>query len=766
MKSPVPEIPQPKLAPIPRDLAAGKITRHFECRRSFPLLTIHGPSGVGKSHLGGLGITQRLRVLCGSDSPSLISIPVSTEDTSADIAVRVTDQLIDQHAAFASRRKTSVFREKMRRSASRQPKETASRLRFMMRHCEVGDFSLKSATHVVHIDGLEKLFVRNRGSGAAPLDDESIGAEAEEIALFLGELAGMKSVLFTVSYRSWVASAFEEILREQEFDPEKRFDYELTYPDERELIRVVRKMLIPIGEQLDQLSESDELGSFLIDSIKQNPPSLGLLPSVIRDLQSIEIGSGNLAAGLLDRYLENNGMAGHIASRSERLYWKLETAEKLAAKEICLRIGESEESSLLLPEVAGDPDFWSAANQLVANRTLSLEGGRFSEARLTASHDSLLSTWPRSVRWIGAENSVGLSHLRKLDDKALSWEIGDRRKALLIDDEDQLEIASLVLQNEDLCAEMSLLTREFIQHSLRRQQGFRDQLWKIAIPVFAAISLFFVILTAVILSDDPGTPSREPGQDLRLQSKTASKVEDAGHGTYVGQGNRTPTGYTGALPPVEQVKPVPQMEGLDGRSGDDVHLSRSDLFGENTELENPAIETISLQRPLSTAESNAPSSEADLSSSTAPWVQIFESLGSHIETGNTNRALDGLTVFHEKTVREPDQVAGIEPIQVKELAALLGKLALQQKDRAAMQAAWKEEMAAQSFTGLTTNFRMLMARIALNEGREKAAVSFLAETSAGGAVNRESIEAAKAAVGFYFGEKTSAAANIRTLLNR
>lgn len=289
----------------------------------------------------------------------------------------------------------------------------------MMRGTEKGAVDLKKIQIVISIDGLEKVFEDNVRKGA-DLSEIAICGDEEDPVGFLAKLIGMKTVLFTMAYRGWVSGEVNRFLEDRGISEDKRYNLNLSYPNPEETERIVTKMLVGSGDRGEGAKHLDQYGDTLVESIKNHPACIGMLPKIV---ESAFIDAGGLQS--------ENPILDHLAKSADRVFLEQNTATKLALEELFTKLIEGN-GRLLLKDAAIARELWSAALLFVEHRILAIDGRSYRKARIVVAHRDLLSVWKRAVHWSESDRVVGLSQLRNLDDKALSWELGDRSKALLL----------------------------------------------------------------------------------------------------------------------------------------------------------------------------------------------------------------------------------------------------------------------------------------------------------------------------------------------
>lgn len=862
---------------IPRDRAASQIIDHLEGGKSLPLISVHGPSGVGKSDLAGPILLQRLRKISGKSTPKLLRIQISKDDSAIDVALKITDLILDHHGEFRSRKSAKVFREKILRSVRRSPSEAAERLRTMMRSSESAKFDLRKIQLVICLDGVDKLF-ENRARCGADLSKSAICGDVNDPVGFLNKLVGMKTILFTMAFRSWIARDVRTILERGSIDRTRRIDQLLSYPDAEEVEEIVKKVLEPIKKENKNQSEIEEYGDLLADTLRKNPALIGVLPTVVEKMFRDMNGGYTRGEGCVDRHLANNGLLGDLTGKADEIYLQQNANNKLALEEVFSNLIKGE-GRLLIKDAVMSDELWAIALNFVGNRILAIDGRSYRDARFIVTHKGLLTNWTRTENWTGARKSVGITQLRSLDDRALSWQLADKNKALLISSEPIKEDAELILKDSELSSQLSPLTREFLTKSLKPKRELKKILVsrKLWIPIGSLFALFFLFCVVVVVMPDPGAPQatvepapptpekQEAAPQPEPEKETAAPEMIAGPvpapKSFIEEAKVAPltdellataeqlsatseliteevillpeeTLLAKPLPVPTEVEVITAVDQITSKAGSEesaipmalpsaqAHFEKSLVElkqGQNgkkqatetpkKKAEKPArktaaetkvkkadttvgkavpqeglesagghIEKVVLKQPkddshrlyegLTNRRLEVGGAETRIVNITqnSSWREILNSMGSAIAEDDLDVVLDSLKSFHDKTIQFPDEIENIQVSEFKDLTSHLGKVALIQQDRIAMQGAWKLELVSQNVVELNTHLRMLMARLALNAGRNEEAVAYLAQTKIEGEINQASIDFVKAAIGWHFDEGGKAAESFRKVL--
>ncbi|MDF1815153.1 MAG: hypothetical protein P1V20_23325 [Verrucomicrobiales bacterium] len=849
---------------IPRDRAVSQVTEHLKTQNTLPLISVHGPSGVGKTHLAGPVLQQELKKFSGKSNPKLLRIQITGNDSSVDIALAITDMIIENHSEFRSRKAAKVFRDKMQRSVRRSPSEAAERLRSMMRTSEKGKFDFKKLQLLICLDGVDRLF-ENRARCGADLSKAAICGDVNDPVGFLNKLVGMNTILFTMVFRSWVARDVKIILDRGGLDKSRRYDLLLSYPNPEEVEDIVAKVLTPVKEYAKNPSEVDEYGDLLTDTLRKNPALTGAVPATVEKMFRDNEGDLKRTADCVDRYLENNGLAGELAKKADEIYLAQNSNNKLALEEVFANLIKND-GRLLIKDAVMSEELWAIALTFVDNRILAIDGRSYRDARFIVTHKALLSTWTRAIGWTETKKrSVGITQLRSFDDKALSWQLAEKNKALLIESDEILENARLVLNDSELASQLSSLTKEYLTRSLKPKRDMKKILLskKLWIPVGSVFTAFFAFVVFIIVVPDPAAQAEvaDSNQDAAVEPvQPAGDAEEITEDTPVPQSvleeieaiplvpdllasaelisvsatiaeEEVPLLPEMALLPQEEegirveevAEPVMQIEPLPSEREVISHIVQLQKETESKipltlpsaqahlkkKLEEITEQTVQTEVPIPVEEKSVgkqvPAEALEAASghiekrklvdvrendsarlynglsnhrleiggaeskienitSKSSWRKILNAMGEGIAHEDMDEVLDALIRFHEKTVVFPDEIKNIQVAELRDLTSHLGKVALIQKDRVAMQGAWKLELVSQNMAELNTGLRMLMARVAINAGREKEAVAILAQTGIQDEINQASIDFMKAAVGWHFNEGGKAAENFRKLL--
>jgi hypothetical protein len=702
----------------------------------------------------------------------------------------------------------------------------------------------------------------------------------------------MKTILFTITHRSWASRDIRMVLDSGGIRNDRRFDLHLSYPNAEEVEEIVAKVIAPIIEQSDHPDEVEEYGDLLTDTLRKNPALIGLLPRTLaatfRDID----GGYTRSEGCAERFLENNGLVAELATKADEIYLQQNTNNRLALEEVFANLIKGD-GRLLIKDVAMSEELWAIALNFVDNRILAIDGRSYRNARFITTHKGLLSSWERAVNWTGAKRSVGITQLRFFDDKALSWQLAERNKALMMRNREALEDAAVILRDSELSSQLSPLTREYLVKSLKPKRGLKDVLmskyiWVPAGAIAAGLFLLIALIIVIpeeILNPDLSKNSEQPEEvkvtkvemaipknlelkpvatkkfleeiklgpvteDLLASAERLSDASDPGTEELPLLTElelvpvSSPAGATKAFPVLPKVEPLPEEPPVITKSDLLSHLdqlkrrksgieytvplglpSAQNHFEEGLpEAEETAAKESNSKEQIKSASSEpiekAPDPEPKLISpggkpvpveglesatghiektvlptmkgddnarlfvglsnhrlevggaetdivnitSEASWREILNTMGGAIAGENVDLVLDSLRSFHEKTILFPGEIKNIQVSEFRDLTSHLGKVALVQQDRVAMKGAWQLELVSQNVVELNTSLRMLMARLALNAGRDEEAVAYLAQTKIQNEIKKESVDFVKAAISWHYNETSKATETFRKLL--
>lgn len=787
---------------LPRDRAATQIVDHLKEARKLPLVTIHGPSGVGKTDLAGPIIHQRLKVLSGKSTPKLVPVQIESDHSPEDLVLRITEEIIEHHSEFRSKKSSSVFREKFRRLVKRSPSDAAERLRLMMRATEKGAVDLKKIQLVISIDGLEKLFEDNVRIGV-DLSEIAICGDREDPVGFLAKLIGMKTVLFTITYRGWVSGEVTRILENRGITEDRRYNLNLSYPNPEEAERIVTKMLVGSGAHGEGSKHLDQYGDTLVECIKNHPACIGMLPMIVESAFAEAEGLQSETA-ILDL----------LAKSADRAFLEQNTATKLALEVLFTKLIEGN-GRLLLKDAAIARELWSAALLFVEHRVLAIDGRSYRKARIVVAHRDLLNVWKRAIHWSESDRVVGLSQLRNLDDKALSWELGDRNKALLLQSDQAIEDARIIMNDSELSSQLSPLTREYLNLSLKPKRDWKVITRKSLLPGLAgAFGITLISLLIIMLlppdqdipagahssgSSSPSgqsslaaaAPAKIPGnRDLLSAAELISDSKARIVETIALPDENSPatikTAYQppeidierdilAMLPPDSPPATLPSAQSIlpqvepGTETGEPMPLVQAKASEETMAstligLLSPIKRDREGRGPKAGRPGSTSGNEGGEISAESTWREIINAMGSALVAEDISTALDALSSFHEKTLSSPEAIGRLTHSEFKDLASHLGKAALVQEDKPAMQTAWRMELESHDGVAIDSDLRMLMARLALNDGREREAVAYTANVLSTGEIDASAVAFVRAAVAWHFDEDEKATRELRSLL--
>ena len=719
---------------LPRRKAASQIIGKLEKRKSLPFLTISGPSGCGKSDLANSVLLDRLKSKSGKNSLQGVVVSVDSDCTPLELALKIAETIIEHHPEFREKKSSASFREKILRSVARSPVEGGKKLGTMLRAGEKKAFKLGKIRIVIGIDGLDKLFENEVKYGSHP----SIATRTRELGDlfdFLKPLIGRKTTLFSATLRSWIFDAFESALSEKLNAEENWLNYPLDYPDTRESGQL-------LGEVFDDLEierDTDELKRECSATLAENPAFAGVVSDFIRE---------NIFTAADQIGDEDDLAVAHLVRKADRLYLKQKSSWKVALQEMATRMRENPEGGLALREIAIAEDMWKPAMAFVENRIFAITGDGFKEAQILPVHHSLLDQWVRAISWSESERIVGISQMKEFDEKALTWELGDRTSDLLLSDEQALEDARVILRDSELSSQLSSLTRDYLTKSTRRRITLDPVLKKALTPFVSGLfGLVFIGILVVTVgsienhlaarSEAAKAKSAETKSNLPSVSKTevsallasANKITDLTRNNEIApllsETELLPFANPQKIPtPIEARELTRKFETKPTSEPTTVVKTPAEIGGEKVSLP-----------PVTIA---------------STWEEILKTMGLRIAEADPGKFVDALAVLHEKTLAHPDQMSRFHASNHVDLTDLLGKVARLQKDQVATKASREISPRSGSAGDLAMDLRLLMARIAVNASREKEALAIVARTGIEDDISEESIEFLKAALSWHF----------------
>lgn len=151
-------------------------------------------------------------------------------------------------------------------------------------------------------------------------------------------------------------------------------------------------------------------------------------------------------------------------------------------------------------------------------------------------------------------------------------------------------------------------------------------------------------------------------------------------------------------------------------------------------------------------------------SAQSTWREIVNQMGSALVSGDISTVLNAVYSFHEKTLTSPEAIGELTHSEFKDLTSHLGKASLVQEDKPAMQAAWRMELESSDGIKIDSDLRMLMARLALNDGRDREAVAYVANVLSTSEINSNAVAVVRAAVAWHFDEDDRATRELQRIL--
>ncbi len=773
--------PSPTPFCLSRKRSAEELVESLRSLDTPPLIVVHGPSGTGKTALARFYLPREIAAMDRSDGGEACCRSVAGDESATEIARCLVDGIIDHHPDLRSRRSTTLFREKMRRTVERSPAEAAEKLRGMLLPLGASSYDSAHPRLFLALDGVDRFFGSRLSCGGEP-SLALAGSEFRSLADLLARLAGIPGLLVMMTCRSWIIPEIDRLFADSSLPDNALLKHLLSNSTLEETRPVLGGLVASPGPEIDpDHPVSRQIASW----VTGHPPCLHALPGVLAELSS----GGADTPWHTDfgvRCAEVGGLPGTIAKLAERFYLRQESNRKLAVKEIVNRLS-SLPGTIPMRDMMRDDELWRAALGMTEHGILCLSGESIDGGVFSTTHPEVFSCWDRARNWAGDTGFLGISRLREFDEKALTWELGDRCVSLLLGREPDLDCARTVLRDSDLSSQIAPLTRQYLRESIRPRlilpRLLRQSLWP------AACGLGLLLLTALVLTRLPEngarpevSPAPPVAESEPPTNQPEQRVSSLNEGTLNAMLSSAEEIASLSRQIPEKLVPLPEEKLLPRDLLLDLPISPdrpsipipSDvptLTARIAELAEASSASVEKDSPdhLSTPEL-IPSALSASALANAPLPAdadcevIVARIAAATDAGLVGVAVDGLALFHAKSHAGTLDPANPDPDQLGRIVASLEQIARLQGDTQAVSAAEKLQLPGEDLDAHHTGLRMLMARIALNSDREAEAVAFLAQTPIETETNEESVRFLEAALGWHFDRTGRAREGFRSLL--
>ncbi|WP_432185144.1 NACHT and WD repeat domain-containing protein [Streptomyces tendae] len=475
-------------------LLADLVDRLDHRMRNGGIQMVVGPSGAGKSSLLQAGLAAKLRdtALPASGTWAQLVLTPTADPVGALVsAIRAlapdpSDESLPSHAARSAKGMT--------RKMAADPTRCLGLLKRALDGLAASgtaDEQIGGPRAVLIVDQFEELFtlcpseerrttfidllsrIAETGSDGGPAALVVIGLRAD----FLGQCLTHAPLRAAVeNHLVTVGPMAENELREAILFPARRAHLEMD-------AGLVDILLRDLGVSTDDAR-----------SAGYEPGRLPLLAHALRATWQQRSGSALTVHG----YKTTGGISGAVAKTADRVYQRLDSAEKKASRLLFLRlvrIGEgTDDVRRRLPreEAVGNGTDSGAADT-------ALEA--FSMARLITqdrdtvevTHEVLIHAWPQLREWIDSNRSGRLIH-QELEESAAAWKRRHEHRSKLLTGPD-LQAADRWSQDSANQADASPRAREFLNASLRASSRARRVS---RLVIIALISLTVITLAAAV----------------------------------------------------------------------------------------------------------------------------------------------------------------------------------------------------------------------------------------------------------------------------
>lgn len=470
----------------------GRLLVNLRGRARWPLILVSGPSGVGKRGLIRRSLLETLRRLHpGNHLPVQISIPVTVRDSPTSIARHCIRAIVENHPGFQRRASYEALGKKLANLAETDPVGVGRRLSALLQRFEKGTSGLAAVKVVIIIEGLDNLFVDRKRCEDDAGRPRVLSGQRDPFG-FLREMLGARSVLFSLTYRTWVGDLIRKVISQSILDESEIYFCELDYPCPRNINAAVAAHVNEVAFPDTSKPKLKRLAHAIREDFYEAPQCLSLLPRLLDRLQD-EAESLGKSVCLLD-YTGTECLAGFVCNLAEEIFLMKDVSRQAIWEELFREASKSGDYTLKAADLAKDAELWNLALELTDWRLFTIEGSSLKGAVFHPIHDALYHKWERAKRWT-RDGKPSLAAVRQFDEHAIAWEVSNRSSERLLDDDEKLESASQVLRDRDVKHYLSPLTGDYLKASLRRRRREKN-IYRATVAAGVAAALGLIGLVA------------------------------------------------------------------------------------------------------------------------------------------------------------------------------------------------------------------------------------------------------------------------------
>jgi serine/threonine protein kinase len=461
--------------------------------RDQPLLTVVGPSGVGKSSLVRAGVIPALK---GSGEPWDAIVIRPGRQPMAALAGVVAPMI---QTATVNLAEALSKQEAIARHLYREPGYLGVVLRTRA--------SSRQGKTLIFIDQFEELYTLVADPRERAAFTACLRAVADDAA---SPLRIMLSIRADFLYR---------VAEDQAFMAELMAGLFFLAPPER---HGLREVLIQPAEMAGYHFESDDLVESMLDCLQDTPGALPLLQFAATKLWELRDQERRLLTR--ESYQRIGGVDGALASHADQVLQSLAPRHRELVRAVFLRLVTAESTRALATteelwalsaqpgEVQGLVDYLIDARLLVVQ---SGEGGQGATVEIV--HESLIHSWPQLRHWLD-ESKDDVLFLERLRASAIQWHRADRPVGLLWGGEAATDAARWARRHRDALPDVQ---RHYLDAVLALALRARRNRRLIIIGIMGFLSILTVASASVALM------IRDAQQEtLRQAQNYASALDD------------------------------------------------------------------------------------------------------------------------------------------------------------------------------------------------------------------------------------------------
>jgi serine/threonine protein kinase len=405
--------------------------------RSQPLVSVAGPSGVGKSSLVRAGVIPVLK-RSGEGWDAWILRPGRRPLTPlADALAAIVHASTGEHhtAVSARARKTRGALSEALRST---PGFFGAELRTWARN--------KRRRLVIFVDQFEELYTQCTDAGESAAFIACLDGVADDASSPLRVVLSIRSDFLdrVAAHRSFM----NELGRGLYFLP----------PLDRDGLR--EALVRPVAAA-DHRYEGTDMVEDMLDAVAAAPGALPLLQFAASKLWTLRDRERRLLTR--DSYQAMGGIAGTLAGHADTVLAGMPASRLARARAIMERLVTPERTRAIasmgeLRSLPGDPDEIEQVVQYLVDARLLVIGGEDDDRTVEIVHESLIDTWPTLRRWLDEhrDDAVLLARLRSA---AAQWDRSRRDPGLLWHGEPAREARAWHARYQ---GELSALERDYL----------------------------------------------------------------------------------------------------------------------------------------------------------------------------------------------------------------------------------------------------------------------------------------------------------------